>query len=226
MRAAVALAFFATVAAFAPLGAQRAELQITLPAGATPQDYPAVSTANLLADSKTLTLLTSGFPTEIRYRLELWRKGRLWFDDLDDKVEWGVLVQYDPTTKLYNAVRRMGTQLHENFGGFPTAAAAEAQFSEPFRVPLRPKNPGDYYYNLVVDVRTLTESDLDALQQWLNGATAPTKSNPVTSVRSGLGIILSRVLGGDKRHFEARSGEFAFRAIENHGTADIHAKEP
>lgn len=203
----MAIVAIAASARAAPLGAQRVQLEVTPPASTT-EDWPTVKTGNLLADSKIQTLLTSGFPTEIRFRLELWRKGRFWFDDLRDRVEWGVLVQYDPTTRLYNAVRRMGAQVHENFGGFPTAAAADAQFGAPLTVPLRPTSPGRYYYNLVVDERTLTESDLDALQQWLNGPAAPGKGNPITAVRSGLGIVLSRVLGGDKRHYEARSGEF------------------
>jgi len=207
----IALAGFTLVAAarVAPLAAQRVQLEVTPPASA--DDWPSVTTGNLLADSKIQTLLTSGFPTEIRFRLELWRKGRFWFDDLRDKAEWGVLVQYDPTTRMYNVVRRMGTQVHENFGGAPSAAAADAQFGAPLRIALRPMSRGRYYYNLVVDERTLTESDLDALQQWLNGPSAPGKANPITAVRSGLGIILSRVLGGDKRHFEARSGEFTVR---------------
>lgn len=217
MRIAAALAGVALTLALplsAPLAAQRVQIDVAAPStssAAAVQDLPTISTANLLADSKTLTLLNSGFPTEIRYRLELWRKGRLWFDDLDGKIEWEVLVQFDPTSHAYNSVRRMGTQLHEDFGAFPTAAAAEAPLGEPFRVPLRPTSPGEYYYNLVVDVRTLTESDLDALQQWLNGPGAPGKSNPITSVRSGLGVMLSRVLGGDKRKYEARSGQFTVR---------------
>jgi hypothetical protein len=209
--AAVGLAAVVLLAgAAAPLAAQRVQLEVTPPASST-EDWPTVTTGNFLADSKTQTLLTSGFPTEIRFRLELWRKGRFWFDDLRGKFEWAVLVQYDPTTRVYNAVRRMGTQVHENFGGVATTAAADALFGAPLRIPLRPTSGGRYYYNLVVDQRTLTESDLDALQQWLNGPTAPGKSNPITAVRSGLGIVLSRVLGGDKRHFEARSGEFTVR---------------
>jgi len=211
LRLGFALASLALVASarFAPLAAQRVQLEVAPPASV--DDWPTVTTDNLLADSKIQTLLKSGFPTEIRFRLELWRKGRFWFDDLRDKTEWGVLVQYDPTTRMYNVVRRMGTQVHENFGGFPTPAAADAQFGAPLKIELRPMSRGRYYYNLVVDERTLTESDLDALQQWLNGPTAPGKGNPITAVRSGLGIILSRVLGGDKRHFEARSGELTIR---------------
>jgi hypothetical protein len=216
VRFAPALVSFASAAvlataASAPVRAQSAQIEVVPPTTATAQEWPTVTSGNLLADSKTLKLLTSGFPTGISFRLELWRKGRFWFDDLTGKVEWGVIVQYDPTTQTYNAIRRMGSQLHEDFGGSPSAAAAEAQFGAPFRVALRPTNSGRYYYNLVVDERTLTESDLDALQQWLNGPSAPGKGNPITAVRSGLGIVLSRVLGGDKRHFEARSGEFVVR---------------
>ena len=41
---------------------------------------------------------------------------------------------------------------------------AEAQFDGPFRARLHPNRSGRYYYNLTVEVQTLTETDLDALQ--------------------------------------------------------------
>ena len=57
-------------------------------------------------------------------------------------------------------------------------------------------------------MQTLTESDLDALQQWLRGPTAPGRGNPITALRSGIGTLFSRILGGDKRHYESRSELF------------------
>lgn len=197
----------------APLLAQRDRvgLDITPPAAGT-QDGPTITTANLLADTNTRVLLLSGFPTRLHYRLELWRTGG-WFNQPGGRSEWDVVVRYDPTTQLYNVVRTQDNNRLETVGAFPTVAGAEAQFGRPFRTTLHPGAPGRYYYNIIVDVQTLTESDLDALQQWLRGPSAPGKSNPLKAVRSAIGRLLSRVLGGDKRHYEARTGVFTVAAI-------------
>ncbi len=192
----------------APLLAQRdrVQLDISVDPAAALQEGPIIVTSNLLADSKTRELLRT-FPARIHYRVELWRKGG-WFDEPSGRTEWDVLVQYDPTLQIYNVIRTLGDQMLENFGGFATLTAAEAQFSRPFRAPLHPSRSGRYYYNLIVDVQTLSESDLGALQEWLRGPSAPGKSNPLTALRSGLGTLLTRVLGGDKRHYETRSEVF------------------
>ena len=195
------------------LAAQRNEvkLQIALPAPpALGTEGPAIATANLLADDKTRQLLRSGFPARIHYRLELWQKRR-WFDHPEGRTEWDMLVSYDPTIQRYTVVRTHDNEL-ENFGGFATVTSADVRCGVPYRPGLHPGKSGKYYYNLIVDVQTLTESDLDALQQWwLHGPSAPGKVNPVTTIRSGLGVLLSRVLGGDKRHYEERTNVFSVR---------------
>jgi hypothetical protein len=193
----------------APLVAQRERVAIDIavnPAAAL-QEGPTVTTANLLADPNTRELLRNGFATRIYFRLELWRKGG-WFDDRSGHTEWEILVQQAPTTKMYSSVRRQDNQVTESFGESATVTTAEAQFDRPFRAPLHPNRSGRYYYNLSIEVQTLTESDLDALQQWLRGPTSPQKSNPLTAVRSGVGRLFSRMLGGGKQVYSGRSGVF------------------
>ena len=194
-----------------PLAAQRdrVRLDVEVVAGSSAGAGASVSTENLLGDAKTRELLHNGFPARIHYRLELWSKSG-WFSDRRGTVEWDVLVAYDPTAQRYNVVRRTtDNRLYENFGGFPSLDAAERQIGRAFRVGLAPERSGKYYYNLVVDIQTLTVSDLDALEQWLRGPSAPTRSNPLKAIRGGVGTLLSRLLGGDKRHYEQRSGVFS-----------------
>jgi hypothetical protein len=171
------------------------------------QEGPTISTENLLADANTRELLRNGFATRIHYRLELWRKPGL-VDDRAGYTDWEILVQQDPTTHVYNAIRRQDNRVTETFAEAATVTAVEAQFDKPFRPSLHPDRPGRYYYNLSVDIQTLTESDLDALQQWLHGPTAPNKSNPLKALRSGIGRLFSRMLGGGRMHYEERSGVF------------------
>jgi hypothetical protein len=192
-----------------PLVAQRngVQLNVSVDSSNPRTSGPTITTSNLLADPNTRELLRSGFATKISYRVELWRKSGL-FNDRQDHAEWEVYVQYDPTKQLYNVVRRQDKQ-YENFGGSLTVTTAELQFGGPYRAPLHPDRSGKFYYYLTVEVQPMLESDLDALLQWTRGPTAPGKSSPLTSIRGGVGRLLSRVLGGDKQHYEARTGVFA-----------------
>ena len=208
MRFPLALAALLALVSTARLAAQsdRVQLGIAVVPAIALDEGPLITTANLLADPKTRELLRAGFPTRIHFGLELWRKGG-WFDDPNGHVDWYVEVKYDPTAQLYKVVRRQEPGLLEDFGGFGTATSADAQFGKPFRASLHPNRSGRFYYNLTVDIQTLSESDLDALQQFFRGPSAPGKSNPLTALRSGVGTLVSRVLG-DKRQYKEYSITF------------------
>lgn len=195
------------------LAAQRPpRLEIAVPAGAVAlSEGPAIVTDGLLSDDKTREHLRNGFPARLHYRLELWRKsGVLSGDDRSGTSEWDVLVNYDPTTHLFNMVLRSSDdQYRKNFGTFATLASAEIQLAKPYKTSLHPTRAGRYYYNLTVEVQTLAQSDLDATLQWLRGPTAPGKtSNPLTVIRSGLGTLVSRLLGGAQNKYEQPSEVF------------------
>jgi len=171
-----------------------------------------VSASGMLRDPELLELLRNGFPAVLRFRLELWREGGF-FDDIESAVQWNAYVRYDPYSQQYQAGRRQGSALEEDFGGFSTIEAVEARLLErPFEVPLRPRRAGSrYYYNVILDVESLSVSDLDELQRWLRGELKPAvrgKRSPLAALREGFGTLLSRVLGGETRHFESRSGTF------------------
>ena len=187
------------------------QLDVIIPAGTlTAAEAPSVVGKNLLTDPTTRELLRNGFATKLHYRVELWRE-KSWFNDIEGSTEWDVLVQYDPVAKVYRAVRRNGRQL-EDFGSFPTLTSVEEPLSKPYLVALRPRaHGGRYYYNLVLDITTLDVSDLDELQRWLRGEFQPAvrgRTNPASAIKNGLGTLLSRLLGGERRHYEQRSETF------------------
>jgi Domain of unknown function (DUF4390) len=189
----------------------RVQLDVIVPAGTlTATQAPSIVGKNLLADPTTRELLRNGFPTKLHYKLELWKE-KGWFNDVEGSTEWEVLVQYDPATQVYRAVRRNGKQL-EDFGSFATLTSAEEPLTRPYRVPLRPRSQGGrYYYNVFLDVTTLDVSDLDELQRWLRGEFQPAvrgKTNPASALKNGIGTLLSRLLGGERRHYEQRSETF------------------
>jgi hypothetical protein len=211
-RSLLVLGFALTVAPLGRSWAQSAvQLDVIVPAGTlTATQAPSIVGKNLLADATTRELLRNGFPTKLHYKLELWREKGL-FNDVEGTTEWDVLVQYDPASQVYRAVRRNGRQL-EDFGGFATLTSAEEPLTRPYRVSLRPRTQGGrYYYNVFLDITTLDVSDLDELQRWLRGEFQPAvrgRTNPASALKNGIGTLLSRLLGGERRHYEQRSETF------------------
>lgn len=192
-----------------PALAQRGpQLEVTALAANSPPAGATVRAARLLSDSRTRELLLNGFPAQLRFRLELWRVGNV-FDELESETQWDVLVRYDAYSKQYQLVRR-GLRETEAVDGFATVASVEEALAQPFPVALRPRRTETrYYYNVVLDIETLSVSDLDELDRWLRGELQPAvrgKRAPLSALRRGVGTLLSRVLGGEKRHYEARSG--------------------
>lgn len=189
-------------------GTPHLEVAVVPPASAL--NSVSVRAARLLGDSKTRELLTNGFPAALRFRLELWRVGGL-FDDLESATGWQVLVRFEPYTSRYSIVRLQG-RTTEILGTFATLEEAEGEIAKPYPVDLRPRRVGArYYYNVVLDQETLSVSDLDELQRWLQGDLQPVvrgRRDPFTALGRGFGTLLSRILGGTKRHYEAKSGTF------------------
>jgi hypothetical protein len=201
-----------------PLAAQRsARLDIVLAGrpsgdgdGATTRAGPLIGFAHVLDDAQTRELVRSGFPAQLHFRLELWREGR-WIDELERSVEWDVVVGYDPAAQSYRVRRRLLNQT-EDLGAFATLTSAQAASERPVRIPLAPRRPGRrYYYNLVLDVEALSVSDLDQLERWLRGELRPAvrgENNPLTAIGNGARTLVTRILGGERRHYEKRSSTF------------------
>jgi len=173
---------------------------------------PMVSASGVLDDPQFQELMKNGFPVQLHFRLELWRTGGL-FNELERSTSWDMFVQYDPDPyqSAYRVLRRNG-KLREDFGALPSLASAQAILARPYRVSLAPARAGTkYYYNVVLDVESLSASDLSELQRWLHGDLQPAvrgRANPLSALKNGIGRLLSRVLGGAKRSYEATSPTF------------------
>ena len=208
----VAAVVFASAAIAVPAGAQ-AKVRIEVsppPENAWTEAPPSISSSGLLADGSMRDLLLNGFPARLHYRLERWTSGR-WFDDLKASYEWDVIVRYDVLGKKYQAVRVVNKKI-QSFGEFASLDSAELSAEGPFSPAiLLPKKGQRGYYNLLLDVETLSLSDLDEVERWLRGELKPAvsgKKNPGTAVGRGVRTLVVRLLGGEKRHYEARTGTF------------------
>lgn len=205
--AAAAAILFAT-----SLGAQRSPKVevIAPPKESSVEEGPVVTSSGLLNDNAMRDLLANGFPARLHYRLERWAVGR-WFDDIKAAAEWDVILKFDVLGKRYQLFRIVNDK-PASLGEFAKLEDAAEVAESPYRVTIDlPKRGQRTYYNLLLDVETLSLSDLDEVERWLRGELKPAvrgKKNPGTAVTRGLRTLVLRLLGGEKRHYEARSGTF------------------
>jgi len=192
-------------------GAQKPQIQIILPERAElATEAPFVRSSSLLSDEAMRNLLVNGFPARLHYRIERWNTGG-WFDDIKAVGEWDVVVKYDALGKRYHVFRAVNNRAFE-LGNYATLSEAQEIVDIPFRAPISlPRRGQRGYYNVVLDIETLSLTELDEVEQWLRGELKPAvrgKKNPGTAMSRGVRTLMIRLLGGEKRRYEARSGTF------------------
>lgn len=211
MRRAVLLA---ALLAGGSLPAQRQpRLEFGLPApAALTKEGPTVRALDVVSDNETKNLLESGFPARLHFRVELWSAGRV-FDALRNSAEWDLFIYYDALGKKYRVVRVEGD------GESITSAGQFGSFEEMIkevervqRVPLRAAaQRSRQYYIGVLDVESLSLTDLDEVERWLRGELQPAvrgNGNPGTALGRGIRRVFVRLLGAERRNLQARSRTF------------------
>lgn len=150
-----------------------------------------------------------GLPVRIRVVTELWRDRVV--DAQEARHEWRASVRLDPLE---------GSFLVETDDGASLSAATLAEagriLAAQLVVPLQPSGQGRYYYLGRVEVETLSRSDLQELQRWLQGDVAGVAEagDDEGGIRGALGRGLQRVvirlLGLPAERYRARTGTFQF----------------
>lgn len=191
--------------------AQKPQVVLVLPErSALATEPPSVRSSSLINDGAMLNLVRNGFPAHLHYKLERWSTGGF-FDDVTAQAEWDAVVRYDALAKVFQVFRVVGRKT-TSLGNFSDVALAEAALDAPFPAPISlPRRGKKVYYNLILDVETLSLTELDEVEQWLRGELKPAvrgKKNPGTAVGRGVRTVMVRLLGGEKRRYEARSGTF------------------
>ncbi len=190
--------------------AQEPDIEVRLPApAARATESPFIRSSGLLRAPMT-DLLRSGFPARIRYKIERWAIGG-WADDLKATREWNVIVRYDQLARVYRVMRVFrGTATP--LGESATVAGADSIVARLTRTPMPPPRRGERsYYTLIIELEMLSLGDLDELELWLRGEFRPAvrgERNPGTALTRGIRTVLVRLLGGEKRRYEARSVTF------------------
>lgn len=191
--------------------AQKPQLMLVMPEqSALATEPPSVRSVSLITDGAMVDLIRNGFPARLHYKLERWSTGGF-FDDVTAEVEWDAVVRYDALAKVFQVFRVVGKKTTA-LGNFTDIAGAESAIDAPFPGPISlPKRGKKSYYNLTLDVETLSLTELDEVERWLRGEMKPAvrgQKNPGTAVGRGVRTVIVRLLGGEKRRYETRSGTF------------------
>ncbi|HEV8123651.1 MAG TPA: DUF4390 domain-containing protein [Gemmatimonadales bacterium] len=192
-------------------GVVRVSVALTPDTAQSGQRNPEVRTsAGLLEEDRWVSMLRSGFPLRMHYRVEIWRSRSAWFDDLVRQVEWDVVVRHEPLLDQYAVNTIMPGRARENryTGIDPLARALEAVV---YRIAFRPPPPGEYYYVASLQVSTLSDSDLDELERFLRGDLGPAASEGRDlgdALGRGATRVLLKLAGVPSLRIEGRSERF------------------
>jgi hypothetical protein len=201
------------LAGFQAVHAQQPRLDIALPApSAFARQGPSLRAMDVVSDQGTRDLLENGFPTRLHFRVELWSAGSV-FDAMRDRAEWDVFVYYDALGKKYRVVRVEGEgERITSAGQFGSFDEMLREVERPMRVPIhaRPQRERQYYI-AVLDVESLSVTDLDEVGRWLRGEMQPAvrgDGNPGTALGRGIRRLFVRLLGAERRNLQTRSETF------------------
>jgi hypothetical protein len=161
---------------------------------------------NLLEDASLLEAVHSGLPLRIRIQTQLWREE--FFDDLKGRHEWRASVLFDPLTRRYRV--QTGTEEGVVYE-VNTLEEARQILQQTLNLPLQPREEGRFYFEADVEMETLSLSDFEELQRWLQGDLAPAvvgEEEVEGALARGFRRVLVRMLGLPARKFRIRSETF------------------
>jgi hypothetical protein len=167
---------------------------------------PIIRVGPVLADDELEHAATSGLPLRVRVRVELW-KDRL-FDQLVDTTSWSTVIVHEPIGEQFFVRSLPATRGSRRASSF--ASARRAVESE-YLLNMRPPGRGQYYYTVSLQIETLSLSDLEELERWLQGQLQPAVSGQRSvpgAIGQGAKRLMLRILDLPERRYEARTGRF------------------
>ncbi len=205
VRALIAASMFVVVtgAGASIAGAQQSGLMVR----ADTRDFHAiVRLGPVLASRELEDAALAGLPVRLRVRTELWHDGFL--DALAGTASWSAVLVYEPLRERFLVRPIDATGPARSFGSYELARAA---IEGDLPVRLRPTKPGPYYYMATLEIETLSVSDLQELERWLQGEVQPAVAGDQSipgAIGAGAKRLLIRLLGVPNRRMDARSERF------------------
>lgn len=168
----------------------------------------AATVGDLLGSRELRETLHSGLPVRIQVKVELWRDR--FFDSHEGQGEWRASVRYEPLEERY-LLSTGGSETVDL--ELESLTAVRTALQRTVRFLLRPDRNGRYYYTGVLEVETLSLSDLEELERWLRGDLAGAVSGEGDvegAVGSGVRRLFVRLLGLPNVRVQARTETFRF----------------
>lgn len=185
-----------------------------LSVSADPRDHHALVRIGPVLDSRELRdAALAGLPVRVRVRTELWKDG--FFDSHEESTDWSAVLVYEPLHERY-LVQPIGATGPAR--SFQTYDLARAAIEGDLPIRLRPTGRGRFYYTATLEIETLSVSDLQELERWLQGELQPAVAGEHSipgAIGAGAKRLLIRVLGVPGRRVEARSTQFRVGATGN-----------
>lgn len=165
-----------------------------------------VQMGDLFSDPGLVEAVQSGLPLRIRLRVQLWKDG--FFDNQKAQYEWGAVVLFDPLTRRFRvrSTEQDGVEVEVN-----TLAEAQEALELTLDLPIRPRESGKHYYIGSLQLETLSLSDLEELQRWLQGEMAPAVAGDRDvegALAKGFRRVLVRMLGLPAKRYQIQSPTF------------------
>jgi hypothetical protein len=182
------------------------ERPLTVIADAANGYRPVIRVGPVLADSELERAATSGLPLRVRVRVEMWRDR--FFDQLVDTTSWSTVIVHEPISEQFFVRSLPATRGSRRASSF--ASARQAVESE-YLLSMSPPSPCRYYYTVSLQIETLSVSDLEELERWLQGELQPAVSGQRSvpgAIGQGAKRLLLRMLDLPERRYEARTGRF------------------
>jgi hypothetical protein len=173
---------------------------------------PVVRSENLLDDGRWLSALRSGLPVRLHYTVGVWRSRGGWFDAFERQAEWDVVLRHEPLLDQYTVLTLVGGRATER--RYATIDALSAALAFAYQVSVQPAQTGRYYYTASLEISTLSDSDLDELQRFLEGdldEVAQGKEGVGDALGRGATRFLLRLAGLPSLRLEVRSQTFDVR---------------
>jgi hypothetical protein len=148
----------------------------------------------------------------LHYRVEVWRSRDGWFDLFARQTEWDVVLRHEPLLDQYTLLTVTGSRVQER--RYATLDALSAALGFSYQVNVRPTEAGRYYYAASLEVSTLSDSDLDELERFLEGdleGVARGREGIGDALGRGATRMLLRLAGLPSVRLEARTGAFQVR---------------
>ncbi len=193
---------------------QAVRLTVRLAADSSPAGSraPVVRSENLLGDGRWLSALRSGLPVRLHYRVEVWRSRGGWFDAFERQAAWDVVLRHEPLLDQYTVLTLVGDRVQER--RYATLDALTTALAFAYQVSVRPATAGRYYYAATLEISTLSDSDLDELQRFLEGdlgEVAQGQEGVGDALGRGATRFLLRLAGLPSLRLEVRSRTFEVR---------------